>query len=225
MAPTAGKRTVTPGWAWAVAGLCVLLLAPLVSQRGKLMPRATPLRAASRTAPSAANDHSAPPSGLNVANGTHHRIARLDAGAASSAPALSVAGPTVNSSRLLHDQHVSVANAAKVPLVAIDHPAGLGSAAALSHRAGVVRVAWPGPLTSAKPGARARSRPTVGPPDRPSASQAAENPPAPAFVADRPVDLGPARRVRYRAPRLFWGSPVNTGRGPRTPDPEQGQNG
>ena len=49
-ATTARKRTVTPGWAWAVAGLCVLLLAPLISQRDKLLPRATPLEAASGSA-------------------------------------------------------------------------------------------------------------------------------------------------------------------------------
>jgi hypothetical protein len=198
----------TPGWAWAVACLCALLLLPLVMENHRFLHTTTPLHLAgpaTHPAQLALAGHGATPARTAartplVVTGRARAGRQLDKGIAPGAPGsgLDLQSPAA---ALNTDNAPSAASdptlAAGAPPVLTGAPAGVGVAAPALRSNGLVRndLVRNGPQKPAQ-----RDRPISAPLIRPRPVT-----PRARFWARHFRRTGPASRVRRRRNPRFYG--------------------
>jgi translation initiation factor IF-2 len=191
------RRVATPAWAWAVAALCVLLLAPVIVDRHGLVNRAAPLQVAgARPATNVA--------GVALAAGPRP-------GARPGAPARQVTPKAQPARAALTDASVSASRRGPSPaeVDAASRPARSAPAAVGAAPSGPKLIAAGSRVWSHHP-VTIRRRPPIAPvvtrtrPAQPVAPPVVTKPrPRVTPPPDR-RDPTPAHRVRYRpAPQPF----------------------
>ncbi len=213
----AWRSVATPGWAWAVAGLCGLLLVPLALDNHRLLHTATPLHLAGRPATPPAQlalaghgaAHTRTPAQLPlvITGGTAQPGRSLTVGAAAgtaaSAPGLDLQNP---SGSLSSAGTPGAATAAGGPTAALTaSPTFTTATSTLLGSASGVAIAvpahpWNGLQRSGLQTPARRSTPVSAPLIQPRPVT-----PRPRFWARHIRRSGPASRVRRRRNPRFFG--------------------